>query len=81
MLLLLMMMLVMVIMVMMMLAIMVMMMTKGMLVVRTDGGENAATAPSSRLVLVHSVQCVQCASEQPASSGALYNVFNVHQSI
>ena len=31
--------------------------------VRTDGGENAATAPSSRLVLVHSVQCVQCASE------------------
>ena len=44
---------------------------KGDAGVRTDGGENAATAPSSRLVLVHSVQCVQCASEQPASSGAL----------
>ena len=46
---------------MMMLAIMMMMMTKRMLVVRTDGGENAATAPSSQLVLVHyNVHCTMC---------------------
>ena len=28
--------------------------------VRTDGGENAATAPSSRLVLVHRKMCSMC---------------------